>query len=1146
MKLIDKIKDRYNILRFLLLILVVGLSFRLAILTIAEGDYYRDKADNNRMREVYVTAPRGEIRDRYGRLLATNKPSFTVQLLKDELNRLDRDKRNEAYLSLIRMLEEDGVTYVDEIPVQLNVFKYRTEYDYLIEVLDPIEKAMEIIYENDLIEEILGTYYIHRGYPDHFRFITANKAIDGIQNKGIDLPIEAKIADGGVSLQFDLDQDVDRWKKLNGFDLSTSPLEVIMSYIQEDQTLLRKIIDHSVSRKLSYDILGKYGLEGNIYLEEIAINHQEEYLKQKRALSKTFPSVTLETSAEEDFVNIVSKDIIIEEKSIEYYDLDFEQGEDREQSDTINIIVTEAPLKKFLAKTIELGGEELMIPGQILIQMIEESGTKIPIEVKLGEDGFSAIYSYIGDKDIGDENLVDLLIEYGEEAGVLSQFITSDTMKYHIQAQLLNEGINPRISIANGFEYVEINNLENFYTSNNIPEGKTNEEVFEILRENYEIDENLSNYEARKILIMHNQLKKQGYLAYNPINIAYGIKDITVAKIEESLVDIPGVYISVEPVRYYPEGNRSAHILGYLGKISQANEIEKYVNELEYSPNALIGKTGIEESFESHLKGINGKKTIEVDVFGNTTAVLDEVKSIPGDNLYLSIDLNLQKVAEESLAHTLDEISKGGSFKSEWGDYAFGIYNRKRRPYIANSGAVVAIDVKTGQVLASASYPSYDPNLFSTGISNVDWESLFPENEDDKLAPRPLYNIATQTAIQPGSAFKMVTGLTALEKGLDPNLKIRDMGRIDIGASTFRCLIWTNTGGTHGWENLYEALRDSCNYYFYTLAMGYNQKTGTNIGVKINIEDIAEISKKLGLNERTGIEINIPREVSGGVPDPQRKLINTKALLKSYLNNNIEKYFYEDFDYNDKYKAETIEEIVSWLEYENPLTRGQVVSKLEDLGINAELRLTREDGRLEREGLADMIKYTYINFAGWNITDTLNVTIGQGANAFTPIQMTNYIATIANGGYRHQLTLIDNIKNYDNSETLYVHESNPERIELNDYENLNHIKQGMKLVSESGTSRRAFQNFPIETGTKTGTAQVSGINPTTEDGYDDFAWYVGFAPYEDPEIAIAVVLFQGGTGGNASPMVREIMAEYFGLNNSNVNDSLPYDTFITR
>lgn len=1092
------------------------LSFRLAALTIAQGDYYRDLSDNKRLKEVYITAPRGEIRDRYGRLLAGNKPSFTVQLLKDELNRLDIDRRNEAYLTLIRLLEEDGTNYVDEIPIQLNIFKYRTDEDYEIETMDPIDKVLEIIVENNLVSEILDSFYIHDKYDEHFQFIPANKAITALLSKGVDAPINAAIVEGEVSIQFNTGADV---------NTSLTPKQIIESYIKEDQTILRKMVDHSISRKLVYDILVEKNLADNIRLEDVAINYEEEFLKQKRLLSKVYPEVTIDSSAEDDFVSIAKQ----------------------------------VSLKNFLERSVEQPDGEILIPGKILLEMIKEKDNTIPIEVELVQDESSVIFSYTGNKDIGDESLVDLLIEYGEKAGVLSGFITSDSIKYLLQSQMLRDGVNPRISIANQFQYVEINNLISFYNSNNIIKVSSTDEVdifelleldkkeiFDSVRDNYEIDEELSNYEARKMLIIHNQLKKQGYLAYNPINIAYGIKDSTVAKIEETLVETPGIGVSVEPVRYYPEGTSAAHILGYLGKISQSNEIQKYVQELGYSPNAIIGKTGIEESYEEVLNGASGIRTVEVDSLGNTTSVLDEVKPIPGDNIYLSIDLKLQKVAEEALAHTLDQLSKGGTYTSQWGDYPFGIYNRKRRPYIANSGAVVAIDVKTGQVLASVSYPSYDPNLFSTGISNTDWESLFPENEDDQLAPRPLYNIATQTAVQPGSVYKMVTGLTALEKGLDPKLKIQDMGRIDIGSSQFRCLIWTNTGGTHGWENLYEAIRDSCNYYFYTLALGYNQKTGANIGAKISIEDIAEISKKLGLNDRTGIEINIPSEVSGGVPDPQRKLINTKSLLKSYLNANIDKYFREDFEYDDEYKVEIIEEIIDWLEYENPLTRGEVVRRMEDLGLDPELRLPREGGGFEKEGLADKIKYTYINFAGWNITDTLNVTIGQGANAYTPIQMANYIATLSNGGYRHKLTLIDNIKNFNNSQIQYAHEVNPERIGLNDYENLEHVKMGMKLVAESGTARRIFQNFPIDVGVKTGTAEKSGINPSTGDNYDDFAWFVGFAPYEDPEIAVAAVIFQGGSGGYAGPMVRDIMAEYLGLNNSNVDDSLPYDSFITK
>ncbi len=187
-----------------------------------------------------------------------------------------------------------------------------------------------------------------------------------------------------------------------------------------------------------------------------------------------------------------------------------------------------------------------------------------------------------------------------------------------------------------------------------------------------------------------------------------------------------------------------------------------------------------------------------MDVYGNTTNVIEEEQAVPGNNLYLTIDSKLQKVAEDSLKHALEEIQKGGGeFKSQWGgNYKFGINKKKGRPYInATSGSVVAIDVKTGELLALANYPAYDPNLFSTGISNTDWVSLFPENEEDPLAPRPLYNIAIQTAIQPGSTFKMVTALAALEKGLSPDKTIRDMGYVDIGTERFGCWIWHSHRG---------------------------------------------------------------------------------------------------------------------------------------------------------------------------------------------------------------------------------------------------------------------------------------------------------------------------------------------------------------
>lgn len=1086
---------------YFIVILMLALSFRLATLTIVYGDYYRDIADNKRLKEVYITAPRGEIRDRYGRLLAGNKPSFTVQLLKDELNIKDKKQKNEALLSLVRLLETDGVNYTNDFPINLNIFKYRNEEDYFNEGISPEDKVIEIIIENDLLSELLYTYYIHSDYEEHYPFIMVKRAINTLYEKDIDVPIEANLVENELDIRYKEHEDIEKWLTKNNLSKDLSPVEAIVNLINNDKNIIRKIVDHPLSRKLAYDLIVSKGLEGNITIEEYSFSYDEEYKAQKRTLMGLSDKVTFDTTAKEDFVNVF----------VEY------------------------SLQNLLERVIvKESKEDIIVPGKILIDLLIEKGKEVQVNIEVSEDNSSVIYKFT-QSNIEDEKPLEKLIEIAKESNVLEEFVSMDKIKPLAQEQLLSDGINTRISIAKDFEYVFINNKKSWLSGYKLDSDITAKEALEKIKQKYDLPEKLSSYETRSILSMYELLSKQGHLAYQPINIAYGIKDTTVAKIEENLGSLLGIQVSIEPVRYYPEGTTAAHILGYLGKISQESEIKKYVEERNYSPNDLIGKTGIEESFEETLRGQNGVKAVEVDNVGNTTNVLNEVKPVPGNNVYLTIDLNLQKFVENTLEETLKQIQVGGTYTSKWGDYTFGINKKKGKPYEnANSGAVVVLNVKTGEVLAMASYPAYDPNLFATGISNSDWQSLFPENEKDPLAPRPLYNIATQSAIQPGSTFKMVTGLAALEKGLSPTLKIRDMGKVDIGSKSFGCWIWNQSKGTHGYENLYDAIRDSCNYYFYTLALGKNQKTGENIGVKLEIDDIIEMANKLGLNDKTGIEINIPAETSGGVPNPQKEILTTKALLKSFLQRNIRNYIKEGVELTDGQIEKIIEDITSWTELEETLTRGEVVRRLRSFGLDPEKKLEGE-----REGLADKIKYTYLEYAGWKITDTLNVTIGQGRNAYTPIQMANYIATVANGGYRHKVTLIDNIKNYNNSKVLFDNEPQYERIELNDYKNLEHIKLGMLKVTTEGTAKSVFSKFPIKVCAKTGTAQHTVKNPVTGETYDDFAWFVAFAPYDDPEIAVAALIFQGGSGGYAGPMVRDIIAEYFGLNKETTKEPLP-------
>ena len=1111
MKFLEKLKDRYNIIIILISIMFLVLSFRLATLTIVDGDYYRQRSDTKRVKEIAMTAPRGEIRDRNGKLIAGNKPSFTVQILKDELKNIkDIEKKNEIILNLIKLLEEDGVDYVDDFPIELNTFKFTNENMNYSEDASAMDKVIDIIVEKNLLPQMLDTYYTG-DKAEHFQFLTVNKAIHALQNKGMDIPIDASLNGNNVSLEFDDGEGVSKWKEEQKLSSNIGAKEAILKLIDNDKNVIRSILDHPISRELTYELLESKGLVNDIKMIPYTIVFDEEYAEQKSILMRNFNSINKNSKAKDDFVNIVLETGVREllENVIE------------EKDDKDNVIGR-------------------VVPGEVLIKEIERKGKDCPVTYEISKDNKKVNYKFKKKSKTTKLNPLAYLIEQGKSTKAINEMITNDKVKNAAQELILSNGVNPKISITE-WEYVAINNKNNWYSSSKTPKNSNPEEAFNHLRKRYGIDENLSKYEARSMLLIYDQLNKQGFRAYQPINIAYGIKNSTVAKIEEDTVNMPGIDVSIEPVRYYPMGNSASHILGYLGKISQSQEIKKYVEEKKYSPNDIIGKTGVEEKFEDKLKGKDGIKKVEVDVMGNTIKTVDEKKPIPGNNLYLTIDAELQKVAEESLKKTLEAIQKGGTYESEWGNYKFGT-SKKGRPYInATSGAVVALNVKTGEVLALANYPDYDPNLFATGISSADWESLFPENEKDLLAPRPLYNIALQTAIQPGSTYKMITALAALEKGLSPTRTITDMGYVDIGGEPFGCWIWNSRRGTHGPENLYDALRDSCNYYFYSVTLGKNPRTGEGLGMKVDIEDIVKISKEFGLNDKTGIEIDIPNESSGGVPDPERKITITKNILKNFLEQNLKKYTKEDEKLSNADIKKNIEEIISWTDLEIPLSRGEVYRRLEKMGIDPDKKINNDT-----ESLTDKIKYTYLSQAGWTAADTLNVSIGQGENSYTPIQMANYVATIANGGYRNKVTVVDKIKNYNNSKVIHNQKVERERVKLNNYKHIEDVKLGMEKVVSEGTARSIFANFPVSVAAKTGTAEKSGINPATGDTYDDFAWFVAFGPYEDPEIAVAVVLFQGGSGGYAGPLTKDVIAQYLGLNDKADKKNLSSTTEMER
>lgn len=752
--------------------------------------------------------------------------------------------------------------------------------------------------------------------------------------------------------------------------------------------------------------------------------------------------------------------------------------------------------------------------------------------------------------------------------------ISDDIDKYEAQLQLQNKyGVYPPISVKH-MKYLQDMEKDIFLGKYNMELDLSAEEAFINFRDKFEIEDKYNDSEARKIMMFHNELVSQGYRKYNPVKLAVGLSEQTAIILEEKRRDLSGIEVVVEPIRYYPYGSLASHILGYLGRISES-EKEKYVNELGYLAADLIGKEGMEKACESSLKGIDGVTQVEVNASGKLIKVIEESTPQKGKNIYLTIDAELQKIAEEALLQALNEIQVGGTFQSKWGDYNY----REAFPN-ANAGAVVALDVKSGDVLAMASYPDYDPNLFALGISEENWSNLQDQNPRDPLSPIPLFNIATRTAVQPGSTYKMLVGLAAIENGLGPYEKFYDGGAIKLGDRTFACSLWHSRRGSHGNVNLIDALEVSCNYYFYDIMSRYDYSKEVPIPIDMTIDDVMSLSSQFGLGEKTGIEIP---EAYVGVPSQEKKIAVTKSSLRNKLKSYKNYYFQKEVVEEETLLEEKINTILSWTE-ENP-SRNELIKRLDNVGI-------LQNKKYE---LADLIKYSYFNMATWGIGDMLNLAIGQGEHAYTPLQMANYMATLVNGGYKNKVTLLKGVEDSISEEAVIDNEIEYQ-IDLNNPSNLEYIKMGMNKVTSGsrGTARGVFGSFEIQAGGKTGTAERSGkiqpkdevkyikkylrwINPRLsfrqveremnrlldkypekynknsavrkavvnlsngrvsykaidvyKPDYEDFAWFVSFAPYDDPEIAVAVLLFQGGHGSYAAPVAKEVIAEYLGLNN---------------
>lgn len=638
-----------------------------------------------------------------------------------------------------------------------------------------------------------------------------------------------------------------------------------------------------------------------------------------------------------------------------------------------------------------------------------------------------------------------------------------------IQKKLNENAIYPPILVSK-MMFTEEKNKEDWLASYKIKNAKTSaKNAFNEVKEYYEIDANISDKDTRKILVVRDLIKSQGYSRYKPMTIAKDISQETMAQIEEKAMDLPGVSIAMEPVRYYPGGSTASHILGHMGKIPSSEE-SKYFERTEgkkYSKGDTIGVSGIEKTYEEQLKGQDGYQKVQVDALGKITKKLEVRNPTAGDTVYLSIDRDFQMKTEKLLEDILKTMSRGGTYRSKYGDKSFS----GDAPN-AKSGAVIAVDPKTGDVLAMASYPDFDPNLFVNGISSEDYKNLLPENPNDVLSPNAQMNLATTSMVQPGSTFKMVTGMAAIDNGLSPRYGISDTGVIYLDKNKkgrpFADLIWHKSRRNHGYTDLYRAIQESCNIYFATIASGKNWGGGPDPSVKIGPNDVLEYAKKFGLDDYTGLKEEI-EEKQGRVPTVESKLETTKTLLRDALYKAMANDFTDiTKEKNPEEYKERIEEIVKWAD--EPTTPGRVEA------INRLSKMKIKEDRVEP--LADMIVFSYLNFSKWSTADTFNLAIGQGELANTPAQMVRYVSTIANGGDLVELSVVDRTISSD-YKSVDIDENEKVKASFNEPERLADLKQGM--VQMANTSRSIFKKIPVTVAAKTGTAEKSGKIPTKEE-----------------------------------------------------------------
>lgn len=578
------------------------------------------------------------------------------------------------------------------------------------------------------------------------------------------------------------------------------------------------------------------------------------------------------------------------------------------------------------------------------------------------------------------------------------------------------------------FEYTEMTDFQRtllnaYFDDHDLAEDTTAVELMSYFRTRYDIDNTYSAEDMRKISAIRYAL-----------NVRYAINTSSYTFVEDASIDLisdimgaVGSVIEVES-SYVREYNTqyAAHLLGYIGAMTDVEQEQYMVGDNSgYNYDSMVGKDGVELAFESWLHGTDGKSRVTRNSEGTITSTVYEEDPVPGNHVYLTIDIQLQEAVERALENGIIALQLERDQENAEA-IANGTPDEVKEDI--QGGAAVVVDVNSGNPLAIASYPTFDASQVYENYA----EYLNAEYD-------PLYNRATMGAYAPGSTFKPLVALAALSESI-----INTETRIDCEGIFSKyadqgyapeCWIYTQEQLTHGNDNVSEAIRDSCNYFFYTIAD------------MMGIDIMDEYAADFGLGESTGIEI---AETTGNMANPD-----------NHLNYDVD---------------------------------------------------------------------------AWVYGDTVQAGIGQSDSLFTPLQLAEYCAAIANGGTRYSASVLKSVRSFDYTRQLYSGETKVmSTVDSADY-NWAAIQYGMYLMANdpNSSSFDVYQTLGYYSynGERIGVAAKSGTSQLGE-ALSPNSIFMCYAPYDDPEIAIAIVIERGASGAKAVNIAKDILDAYFSLSNPN-------------